>query len=171
MANTRSISPDQKKIFLLAGFLAGTLDIVSAILLHTILSGTFRPVGLLQGIASGAFGKSAFEGGIPMAMVGLLFHYLIAFSWVLAYFLIFPRIPSIRKHRIWSGLLYGVLIWVIMNKVVIPLSEIKPAPFRWDRALMNMIILMVMVGLPASLFAHRYYKRTSLQIPGKAKKA
>ncbi|MFA6060456.1 MAG: hypothetical protein WC756_19810 [Taibaiella sp.] len=168
MAISISIFPHLKNItfgkaFLLAGLLAGTLDIVSAILLHTVLSGAFRPVGLLQGIASGAFGKSAMEGGAPMAIAGLFFHYIIAYSWVLIYFILFPRISLMRKHRILSGLFYGVLIWVIMNRVVVPLSEIKPGPFRWDRALMNLVILMVMVGLPASLFSHWYYTRASLR--------
>lgn len=149
------------KAFLLAGLVAGTLDIMSAILLHTALSGMFRPVALLQGIASGAFGKSAMEGGALMAVAGIIFHYFITYFWVLIYFLLYLGIPLIRRHKIWSCLLYGILIWVIMNNVVIPLSQIKPGPFRWDRALMNMAILMIMIGIPASLFSHWHYLSAS----------
>ena len=160
-SNTHAVSFG--KAFFLAGIVAGTLDILSATALYTAITGTFRPVRLLQGIAYGAFGKSALEGGTGMAIIGLLFHYLIAFTWVMIYFLLYPYIPFMRRYKILSGLLYGIIVWVIMNRVVIPLSQITPGPFRWDRALMNMAILMVMIGLPASLFANWYYTNASVR--------
>lgn len=151
------------KAILMAGLVAGTLDILSAIIANSLWAGAFMPIRLLQGVASGAFGRAAFEGGTTMAIAGLLFHYFIAFTWVLIYFLLFPYIPFMRKHKILSGLLYGIIVWVIMNRVVIPLSQIRMGPFRWDRALINMAILMVMIGLPASLFAHWYYTRAAIR--------
>jgi len=154
---------DKKKItlskaLLLAGLTAGTLDILSAILLQTALAGVFRPVVLLQAIASGAFGSSAMEGGTAMALAGIFFHYLIAYCWVGIYFFLFMHIALIRRYKIWSGLFYGVLVWLIMNCLVLPLSQLKTGPFRWDWALMNMVILMLMIGIPSSLFANWYYR-------------
>ncbi len=149
------------KTVMLAWLVAGSLDIISAILLNGAITGSIRPLRLLQGVASGAFGKEALTGGIPMALAGLLFHYFFALVWVLVFFFGYPFIPFLQKHKIISGLLYGIFVWIIMNRVVVPLSRITPGPFRWDRALMNMAILMVMIGLPISLFIHKYYEGRS----------
>lgn len=145
------------KTILLAVLVAGTLDIISAILLNGAISGTIRPVRLLQAIAAAAFGKSAFTGGAGMALAGLLFHYFIAFCFTVGYFLVYPYIRFLHKHPIISGLLYGIVVWVVMNRIVLPMTRLQLGPFQWDKALMHMGILMLMIGLPISLFTHKYY--------------
>lgn len=150
------------RAILLAGLIAGTLDIISAITMSGIYSGTFRPIRLLQGIASGAVGKSAFEGGVGMALVGLIFHYCFAMMFATVYFLLFPYLPFLRRFPILWGGLYGIVAWAIMNGVVVPLSKITPAPFNWEKALINIAILMVMIGLPIALMARKYYSRKIL---------
>ncbi|GAB3898961.1 hypothetical protein GCM10028803_19290 [Larkinella knui] len=141
------------KTILLAGFTAGTLDILAAI----SLLGKMKPIPVLNYIASGVFGKEAFAGGIEMAWLGLLFHYLIAFSFAIAYFLIFPYVPLLRKHKLLSGLLYGAVVWVVMNLVVVPMTNVSRGPIQLQSALLNMAILMICVGLPISFLVHRYY--------------
>lgn len=145
------------KTILRAFLIAGTLDIIAAILLNGALSGSIRPLRILQGVASGIFGKDAFTGGNAMALYGLLLHYCIALLFTIAYFLVFPYLTFLRTHKVLAGLLYGILAWVIMNRIVLPLSNVPMGPFRWDRALLNMVILMLMIGLPISLIVHRYY--------------
>lgn len=61
-------------MILITGLIAGTIDILSAIF---ILAGG-NAVGTFKYIASGAFGKTAFEGGNEMVAYGALFHYIIA---------------------------------------------------------------------------------------------
>ena len=61
---------------LITGLIAGTLDILAAIFL---LAGG-EATRVFRFIASGAFGKAAFEGGGEMVAWGSFFHYLIAFS-------------------------------------------------------------------------------------------
>ncbi|MFC5408845.1 DUF1440 domain-containing protein [Larkinella bovis] len=141
------------KSILLAGFIAGTLDITAAI---TIL-GKMNAPGVLRFIASGFFGKEAFTGGSEMVWVGLFFHFLIAFSFTIVYYLIFPFVPLFRHHRILSGLLYGMFVWGIMDLVVVPQTKIPRASLQWEGALLNMAILMVCVGLPISFFISRHY--------------
>jgi hypothetical protein len=141
------------KTILLAGFTAGTLDITAAI----VLLGNMKPLPILKYIASAVFGKTAFTGGDEMAVYGLLFHYFIAFSFAIAYFLIFPYVPLFRKHKLLSGLLYGVFVWIIMNLVVVPMTSIARGPIKLESALLNMSILMVCIGLPISFIVHRYY--------------
>jgi uncharacterized membrane protein YagU involved in acid resistance len=67
-----------------------------------------------------------------------------------------------RKNKYIAGLLYGIFVWIIMNRVVIPLSEIQQRPFDLKGALTGMSILMVAIGLPISILTHRYYLRKGI---------
>lgn len=149
--------PAAVKTILLAGFVAGTLDILAAFLVYTVVLGKTTPVKILQSIASGVLGKQAFEGEMHTVACGLVFHYIIAIGWALAYFLIFPYVSFLRNQKIIAGLLYGVFVWLMMNLVVLPLSRVSPATFRWDGVLIGVVILMLCIGLPISLITHRYY--------------
>jgi len=60
------------------GLLCGVLDIAYALALYGMLG--IRPVRLLQGIASGIMGPSAFTRGLSTAAYGLLLHFVIAFG-------------------------------------------------------------------------------------------
>ena len=147
------------KAILLATLVAGTLDIIAAVTVNGIMSGTFKPVRILQGIASGAIGKSALEGGIGMALIGLLFHYCFALMFATVYFLLFPYLPFLQRYPLLWGCLYGIVAWAIMSGLVIPLSKLNPAPFNWERAIINIVILMFMIGLPIALLARKYYSK------------
>ncbi len=80
----------QGKTILLAGFVAGTLDLLGAIIVYAILLKKITAEKLVRGIASGVFKKQAFSGGTDMVLYGIAFHYLIAFVFTIFYFLIFP---------------------------------------------------------------------------------
>ena len=147
------------KAILLATLVAGTLDIIAAITVNGLVSGTFRPIRILQGIASGAIGRSAFEGGLGMALVGLVFHYCFALMFATVYFLLYPYLPFLQKFPVLWGMAYGVVAWAIMNGLVIPLSKLTPPPFDFSKAIINIVILMIMIGLPIALLARKYYSR------------
>lgn len=143
------------RTIILTGLVAGTLDAVGAIVVYQA-----KPVGMFQFIASGAFGAGkAFSGGLTMVFWGVLFHYIIAFSWTIIFFFMYPVFPFMRKNKYVTGLLYGIFVWVMMNRVVLPLSQISQGPFNIRGALIGASILMVAVGLPISLLTHRYYVR------------
>jgi hypothetical protein len=136
-----------------AGLIAGTLDLLTASAVAKL-----NPVIVCQYIASGAFGsKDAFAGGYGMALWGLMFHYLIAYSWTTLFFLIYPKIKILSRSRVLAGLGYGVVVWIVMNKIVVPMSLINQRPFDLVSAAKQMAILMVMIGLPVSFLAHRFY--------------
>jgi hypothetical protein len=40
---------------------------------------------------------------------------------------------------------------------VLPLSAVQASPFEISKALIAMLILVVAIGLPLSIFAKRYY--------------
>lgn len=139
-----------------AGLLAGTLDIVCAMTHYYIRSGK-NPANVLYFIASGVFDKAAFSGGAGMAMWGLFFHFFIAFSWTVIFFVLFPKVRFISENRIVSGLLYGALIWLIMTQAVVPLSLTPKIPFDLSQAVIGIVILMAAVGLPISILAGKHY--------------
>jgi hypothetical protein len=142
----------------LTGFLAGTLDAIAAIVVSQA-----SPAVVFKFIASGAFGAGeAFSGGNTMILWGVIFHYLIAFSWAVFFFFMYPAVPLLRKNKYITGLAYGIFVWIIMNRVVLPLSEIAQRPFNLKSALTGMAILMVAIGLPIAILTHRYYSRKGI---------
>ena len=68
------------KTILFTSFIAGTLDMLGAIVVYCIIMKVVTPVQLLNGIASGIFGKTIIGSKTVMALIGLLFHYFIAMT-------------------------------------------------------------------------------------------
>jgi hypothetical protein len=60
----------------ITSLIVGTMDITSAIIITLLRGGTI--MRLVQFIASGLLGKQAFQGGLPIAALGLALHFLIA---------------------------------------------------------------------------------------------
>lgn len=137
------------------GLLAGTLDILSAFIHVYIVRGT-GPETVLRFIASGAFGKAAFSGGWGMPLAGLLFHYLIAYSFTMLFFLLYPSLKIMSKNIVATAVVYGIFIYVVMNLVVLPLTRIPKITFQLNKALLATGILIVAIGLPLSFFARKY---------------
>ena len=146
------------RTIILTGLLAGTLDAIAAIVVSQA-----SPAAVFKFIASGAFGAGkAFSGGDVMIFWGVIFHYFIAFSWTALFFFMYPALPWMRKNKYITGFLYGIFVWIMMNRVVIPLSEIPQRPFNLKGALTGMSILMVAIGLPISILTQRYYLRKGI---------
>jgi hypothetical protein len=97
------ISGSGFKTVLSATLVAGTLDIVAAILLYSIIMEKTTPSRIIMSIASGVFGKEAYSGGSAMILAGLAFHFLIAFLFSLFYYFLFQNIRSLSGKRLLSG--------------------------------------------------------------------
>ncbi|MBS1600562.1 MAG: hypothetical protein JST75_20210 [Bacteroidetes bacterium] len=147
-----------KNSFLLivwAGLLVGSLDIATALVDYYISTGR-GPGDVLRYIASGVFGSKAFTGGDTMIAWGLFFHYVIAFAFTIFFFLIYPHIRAMQKYPVTTAIIYGIFIWAVTNRIIIPLSNTPPpAPFNIRRALKAMTILIIMIGLPLSFMMRR----------------
>jgi len=143
-------------VILKAGLVAGTLDITIACFQYYLKTGK-SPGNVFRFIASGIFGKAAFTGGMAMAAAGLLLHYIIAFTWTIIFFKLYPGIALLRKNIILTAVLYGAFVWLIMNRVVLPLSAAPPQPFIIKQAAIAMLILICAIGLPLSIFAKSHY--------------
>jgi hypothetical protein len=143
---------------LAAGLIAGILDGTAAVVSTYISVGKgFEAV--FRFVASGVFGSGAFEGGTPMIIAGVCFHMIIAMTWAVVFYYIYPLLKGFGEKRVVAGLLYGIVVWLIMNLIVVPLSNTPKFPFKLIGAIKGMAILMVCIGLPISLIIGKYYSR------------
>lgn len=144
------ISRSGRNTVLSATLVAGTLDILAAFLVYAIILEKTSPARILMSIASGIFGKAAYSGGTPMIITGLLLHFLIAFIFSVFYYLIYPGLSFLRRHKLISGILYGIFIWLVMNLGVLQIVfEGMPLPDP-GAALLGIAILIVAVGIPVA---------------------
>ena len=144
------------KAVLVAWLLSGTLDIVAAFVQGYVMRGIL-PQTILRYVASGIFGSDAFTGSALMVLSGLVIHFFIAFCWAFLYFVMYPRADFLHKSPLISGIIYGAFVWIVMNRVIVPLTAIPAAPFNLTNALIGMGILMLMIGLPDAFLAQWYY--------------
>jgi len=144
-----------KKIYLATALLVGILDITYAIAFSYFRSGT-PPARLLQGVASGALGRAAFDGGWGTAAAGLGFHFLIAFTITAIFFFAASRLPWLIDKVLLTGPIYGIGVYCVMNYVVIPLSRIGPRPFPPMVVFVTGVLVhMFVIGLPIAVGARR----------------
>jgi hypothetical protein len=142
---------------LVAGTLiVGTLDILDAFIFFGLRGA--QPIGILQSIASGLLGRSAYQGGMTTA---LLLHFLIAFGVVATYLAATRVIPALNRRPFIYGLLYGLAVYAVMNFVVVPLSAaaLGSGPTPLVVRVNGLLIHMFGVGLPAALVAARTGRR------------
>jgi hypothetical protein len=147
------------KTILIAGFIVGTLDGLAAIT-SSYIQREVTPDRVFQFVASGVFGKDAFAGGIPMALLGVIFHYIVAYGWTTLFFLAYPKLKFLSWNKYIVGIAYGIFVLFAMQLVVVPLSNVPNAkPGVRLPQLPQVFIHMFLVGLPIVLLAKRYYLR------------
>jgi hypothetical protein len=141
----------------ITGLVVGTMDIVSAIII-TISRGS-TVTRLLQFIASGLMGPKAFEGGASTAALGLGLQFVIAFSLVAVFYAASRYLPFLLRHAVVAGLVYGLIVYAMMNLIVLPLSAAKPRHSRTGD-LIQIGIHMFVIGLPTALLVRRFSGET-----------
>lgn len=87
------------------------------------------PLRVLQNIAAGLLGRRAFVGGVQAGALGGLLHYTIMGVMVGAYYAAVGRLKALRDRPWLYGALYGAVLYVVMNGVVVPLSAAPKTPF------------------------------------------
>jgi uncharacterized membrane protein YagU involved in acid resistance len=139
-----------------AGLLAGAMDITAAFVTWGLKG--IAPGRILRGIASGLLGPQALSGGAGIEALGLALHFLIAFAAATVFYLASRKITFMISQPIATGIVYGVLVYVFMYWVVLPLSNYHRMPFNINVTIVAILTHMICVGLPISLTVHRYSK-------------
>lgn len=136
---------------LLGTLVVGALDITEVIVFYGLKG--VAPTRILQSVATGIYGRAAFEGGIRTALIGLALHYFIAFCVVCTYFFASRRIAALRESPVVMGAIYGLGVYLVMNFVVLPLSAAGPPRFTLVGVLNQLFAHVFCVGIPTALIA------------------
>lgn len=150
---------DAAKPVLLAGLVAGTLDLIAACVSAWLRSGV-PPLRVSQYIASGVLGQAAFTGGGAAAALGVACHFVIALGAAAAFYIASRKLRFLVAWPISMGLLYGVLVYLFTTLIVVLLSRVTPprvAP-PLSAKIIAMLIIMFCVGLPIALIVRRFSK-------------
>ena len=143
------------KAILLGGLAAGICDILDPIIFWGIRAGV-APIRILHSVASGWLGRAAFDGGIPIAILGLVTHFFIATSWATIFVLASLQLPALRRRPLLWGPLFGLGVYGVMYYVVLPLSLSATRP-SWVPIILinNLAIHAFGIGLTIALVASR----------------
>lgn len=134
----------------LGGIVAATLDIGAAML----ISGASL-TKILQFIASGLLGKAAFSGGAATAALGAALQELMGLIIAAVFVSASLALPWLRRRWVAGGLAYGVVIYLVMNYVVMPLSAVGRYPKFSVEGLVKNGLAMLVFGLIVAWFAQR----------------
>ncbi len=128
----------------LGGSIAGLLDAIYATVLWGFVLGN-GITGVWQSVASGLLGLNAHTGGKSTAALGQLLHFFIAFVMALVYVRAGRRLPVLIAQPALMGALYGLVLFVVMNFIVVPLSALgyhSPSLWGFWRALLPHVVLV-----------------------------
>jgi hypothetical protein len=146
--------PNGYRAILWGGLSAGVLDITAAFV-NSGLRGR-SPMWVLQSIAGGLLGVDSFKGGLPAAVLGAIIHFFIAFVACTVYYLASRRIEFLVQRAVVAGVLYGVMVYLFMYGVVLPMTFHRSFFSPLSAVLTGLMIHIVCVGLPIALAVRRY---------------
>ena len=133
------------------GLLAGTVDIGAAALINMA-----SPLRMLLAIASGLLGKAAFHGSDQVMLLGLVLQWGMSVLIAAIYSLAAYRFPELARRWVLGGALYGLIVFIVMNFLVVPLSA---APFRLRltvTAVSANLLAMLVFGWIVAFTAQRF---------------
>jgi uncharacterized BrkB/YihY/UPF0761 family membrane protein len=134
---------------LIAGLVAGTIDLGAACLINHV-----GPIIICQAIARGILGRASFDEGLASAAFGLALQWLMSILIAACCFFAAPRLPRpLKGHWVGAGLLFGAVIFLVMNYVVVPLSAVGHAPHFDARGVIENLLAMLVFGLILSFYA------------------
>ena len=149
-----------KAVILTSLFVAVT-DLVLAYSMQYAKTGEFADKMLLY-MAGGALGlDTSMQGGFWVQLLGLIFHFFIAFSFTLLVFIVFQRLKLQTLNVFWIlllGMLYSPFVQCFMQFIVLPLTRLPaPSPITLESAKVGWTIFGVVFGIPIFLSASKYY--------------
>src|SRR5215212_7919083 len=113
---------------LYGGLAVGVLDGLFALVFYGLILGV-KPIRIFQSVASGLLGRASYDGGVPTFLMGLLLHFVVATCIAAVYYAASLLLPVLIRRAVVCGLIYGMLAYLVMTYVVVPLSAARPGSF------------------------------------------
>ena len=136
----------------LAALVAGTLDIAFATIL-SLLYGR-EPANMLRFVASGPF-PAATDMGTSGAILGLVVHFTLMAIMATVFVMIARHKPDLTAKPIQWGVIYGLVTYVAMNLIVVPLRFPAAWPPKPMSIATQLFAHIVLVGIPIALITAR----------------
>lgn len=159
MSDNAPARPSAFGTIVYGGLAVGVLDFLDATIFFGLWYGV-KPIRVWWSVAMGLIGRErAINGGIKTALLGVFLHFVIAFLIATVFYVASLALPTLIRHPVFWGLIYGVAAYFVMNLVVVPLSAAPPrGPAPWPSFLNGVIGHALLVGLPIALCARRSAK-------------
>ncbi len=152
---TKTVAGKIAQVSLLAGLSAAVIEMIFVLPIRYWLVGA-TPAVVFQFIASGALGKRAFEEGTYSVLLGVGVHTLISIVSAAVFTIAALRWDWLRRHVVLSGSACGIVAFLVMSFIVLPLSAIglslprSPALFA-----LSLSIHMFAFGVPIAVVCAR----------------
>lgn len=134
------------------GLIAGGLDLAYAILAYT----PTHPILIPQTIASGILGRRSYVEGAQSAALGVFLQFVIAFGAAAVFYAASRKLAFLVRHAVFSGLVYGALVFLFMHGIVLPLSSAARSTLPVIYKIVEFIEHWFLVGLPIALSVRHY---------------
>ncbi|MBI3677739.1 MAG: hypothetical protein HY243_14110 [Proteobacteria bacterium] len=150
-----------------AGLTAAIVEMIFVLPIQAMLGAS--PLIVFQSIASGALGRAAFTGGLYAASLGVAVHLFVSLVAAAIFVFAASRWDVLIRKPVMSGIIFGVMAYIVMTFVVVPLSAIG---FRLPKSLPLFLasfgIHLFAFGLPISLASRLLLSRSAGVKPLKA---
>jgi len=95
--------------------------------------------------------------GLAAVLLGVVIHYAIAMTWTGVYYAASRQFTVLICRPVISGLLYGIVVYLIMNFLVLPLTGVPHAEKAVTLAsrVNGVLALMLCIGLTIALLLRR----------------
>jgi hypothetical protein len=140
-------------LVLAGGLLGGALDLAFAFIYYAPAGAT--PIRILQSIASGVLGPRSFQMGPDSAALGAFFHFFISLCAAAVYYLASAKFSFLTRRWLISALIFGILMFLTMRLVVVPLSAVKSGPMKISSIIGELCSHMFLFGIPIAYAAAR----------------
>jgi len=144
-------------LVLAGGLVAGALDLTFAFLFYGPSGAT--PVRILQFIASGLLGQGSFQMGLQSAALGAFCHFFISVCAAGIYYLASLRFALLTRRIILAGAIFGILVFLTMRFVVVPLSAVKSGPMKLRSVIGELCSHVILFGMPIAYAVSRAAQR------------
>src|SRR5687768_9527496 len=142
-----------------ATLVAGTLDILYAVLMSSIFGR--GPAAMLRTVASGPF-PPATEWGVAGSVLGLAVHFTLMAIMVVVFVMAGRKWSGLLVSPVLAGALYGLVTYVVMNWVVVPLRFNVPLPPTPTSIASQLFAHVVLVGIPIALISDKMLRRPEI---------
>ena len=89
--------------------------------------------------------------------LGVAIHYAIALAWTAIFYVTAAKFVLLTRTPILSGLVYGVIVYLVMNFLVLPMTAVPPRPAAVTlvNRINAVLALMICIGLPIALLVRK----------------